>query len=57
MKRVIDMNCENCFCIYQYSGVCRLDRIELDIQGKCTSCIYLDIDEQALEHIKENSRR
>ncbi len=52
----VTMDCENCFCIYQYRGRCRLDSIEMDIQGKCKECVYIDMDEATLDSIKERSR-
>lgn len=44
--------CENKFCIYQKQGICILDSVELDIQGNCTNCIYIDIQENALNKLK-----
>ncbi len=48
------MKCENLFCIYWSKGnICILDEIELDIQGKCNSFTYVDIDESVLLHMRE----
>ena len=48
------MICENLFCIYwSKENRCRLDEIELDIQGSCSSCIYVDIDESTLSDMRE----
>ena len=46
------MNCENLFCIYQKDNQCILDEIDLDITGMCTSCIYINIDNESLEKSK-----
>lgn len=35
------MFCENEFCIYQENRQCILDKISLDIQGRCKECIYI----------------
>ncbi len=43
------MTCGNCFCIYWSDNKCILDDITLDIQGNCTSCIYVSIPEKTLE--------
>ncbi len=43
------MLCENLFCIYYSDGVCRLNEIELDIQGNCKYCIYVKISEKELQ--------
>ena len=50
------MKCENCFCIYEENGFCRLESVELDIQGQCKECIYLSIDENILKKLKEKER-
>lgn len=46
------MQCENEFCIYWAAGQCRLDAVTLDVQGKCTCCIYVDIDEATLQRYR-----
>ena len=43
------MLCENKFCIYYADDECVLDEIELDIQGSCKCCIYVNISEKELE--------
>lgn len=43
------MKCDNFFCIYWADGRCILSEIELDIQGNCSSCIYVKIPEDILE--------
>ena len=50
------MNCENFLCIYQNKGACTLKNIELDIQGQCKECIYINIDEKDLESLKFKTR-
>lgn len=47
------MLCENCFCIYWSESGCILDDIDLDIQGKCNCCIYVDINEDTLKELRE----
>lgn len=47
------MFCENEFCIYQENRQCILDKISLDIQGRCKECIYIDIDEINLQNFKK----
>ena len=46
------MKCENIFCIYNGDYKCAIDDVELDIQGKCTSCEYVDIDDEYLKRKK-----
>ena len=40
--------CENRLCIYWLDGTCTLRRIRLDEQGRCTNCIYVDVEESVL---------
>ncbi len=48
------MRCENIFCIYwSKENICILDETELDINGTCTNCIYVDLDEYMLLHIRQ----
>ena len=47
------LSCENEFCIYQEQGNCILESIQLDIQGNCLDCIYINIDEDTLNNLKE----
>lgn len=49
--------CENEFCIYQKQGNCILESIQLDIQGNCVDCIYVNIEEDALNDLKERLLR
>lgn len=52
------MRCENLFCIYwSKENLCSLDEIELDIQGSCSSCIYIDLDSSTLLQIREQQLR
>ena len=46
------MNCENYLCIYENNGTCVLDEIELDIQGQCKECIYVNLSDNDLKQIK-----
>ena len=46
------MLCENYFCIYQKDRQCVLEKINLDIQGRCKECIYIDFDEFILQELK-----
>lgn len=43
-----EMKCENKFCIYFSDNECILDEAELDIQGSCTKCIYINLSEKEL---------
>ncbi len=49
----ITVNCENCFCVYEENGKCTLDSIEIDINGSCTACVYVDIQEDVLNSLKK----
>ncbi len=40
--------CENQLCIYWTDNSCLLDHIDLDIQGRCETCIYITFDEEML---------
>ena len=51
------MRCENIFCIYWSDDKCVLDKVEMDIQGRCNSCIYVKINENELQVIREEQRR
>ena len=46
------LSCENEFCIYQKQGKCILENIQLDIQGNCTDCTYINIEEDTLNNLK-----
>lgn len=48
--------CENIFCIYQ-NNKCILDDIHLDIQGNCLDCIYINIDCELLDKLKEEAEK
>lgn len=52
-SEVIDLFCENCFCIYWVTGRCSLDEVALDIQGTCRQCIYVDLEEEVLKQYRE----
>lgn len=49
------MKCENVYCIYNSEEICIIadEDLELDIQGKCMSCIYVDIESDELRRLKE----
>mgnify|MGYP003290400733 CR=1 FL=1 len=47
------MNCRNEFCIYQKDDKCILDEINLDIQGSCEECIYVEINNKVLQVAKD----
>lgn len=49
--------CENEFCIYQKQGKCILENIQLDIQGNCVECIYINVGEETLNDLKEKLLR
>lgn len=46
--------CENEFCIYQKQGMCILEKVQLDIQGNCVDCIYINVEKDMLNTLKEN---
>ncbi len=50
---MIQLSCENEFCIYQKQGTCILESVRLDIQGSCVDCIYIDVEEDTLNNLKE----
>ncbi len=47
------LSCQNEFCIYQRHNKCILESVQLDIQGNCADCIYVHIEENALDRLKE----
>lgn len=47
------MRCENVFCVYWTEKGCGLAEIALDIQGRCESCVYVDIEEEVLKNQRE----
>lgn len=47
------LSCENKFCIYQKLGKVILKSVQLDVQGNCLDCIYINIDEDFLNDLKE----
>lgn len=49
------MKCENFLCIYENNGSCYFDEVELDIDGRCTSCIYPNFEEGVLHYFKEKT--
>ena len=53
---VMKMKCENYLCIYEENGICLLSDIELDIQGQCKSCIYVDLTNNELGALKKAER-
>ena len=51
------LSCENEFCIYQKQGNCILESVRLDIQGNCTDCIYINVEADTLNKLKEKLLR
>ena len=49
------ISCENEFCVYQKSGNCILESVQLDIQGNCLDCIYVNIEEDVLCDLKRKT--
>ena len=49
------MKCGNFLCIYEKNGICCFDEVELDIDGRCTSCIYPNFEKEILQHFKEKT--
>ncbi len=49
------MICENIFCIYNKNERCTVEEIALDIQGKCTACEYVDVDDEYLSRKKKEA--
>ena len=49
------MFCENKLCVYWEEDMCILEEVELDFQGKCTQCIYIDIDDEELEKYRKRT--
>lgn len=49
------LSCENKFCIYQKQGNCALESVKLDIQGNCIDCIYINVEENTLNNMKEET--
>ena len=50
---MVQLSCENEFCIYQKQGNCILESVHLDIQGNCMDCIYVNIEDDDLNRLKE----
>lgn len=46
--KVIGMKCENELCVYQDKGYCILEGVAIDSNGRCTECVYPDIDKRLL---------
>ena len=51
------MNCENIFCIYQKDGICKLEKVDIDVAGMCSQCIYVDMDNELLTTKKDDMRK
>ena len=47
------MQCENVYCIYCEKMECKLEEISLDVQGQCTECIYVEIEEELIAERKQ----
>ncbi len=50
------MKCENYLCIYENQGECLLENVALNILGQCKECIYIDIEQERLNRLKEKTR-
>jgi len=50
---VVNVICENRFCLYQENNECQVSHVELDITGLCRTCVYVDIDEKKLSKMKD----
>ena len=48
------LHCENVFCVYWADDTCWFETVNLDIQGRCDSCIYIDIDEPTLKKFRKS---
>ena len=48
-----NLSCHNEFCIYQKQGNCILNSVSLDIQGNCLDCVYVNVEEESLNDLKE----
>lgn len=51
------MQCENIYCIYYEKSGCKLEEVYLDIQGKCTECVYVEIEDELINECKEKQLR
>ena len=51
------MNCDNIYCVYQNKGKCTLECIQIDVSGKCTECVYVDLDDKVLNNAKNKLLR
>ena len=47
------MNCENNFCIYCDSDICKLESISINGWGMCDDCIMVSIEEETLQKHKK----
>ena len=54
---MVQSSCENEFCLYQKQGACVLERVQLDIQGNCADCVYINIEKDTLKSLKEKLLR
>ena len=48
-----ELSCQNEFCVYQKQGHCILNSVSLDIQGNCLDCVYVNVEEESLNDLKE----
>ncbi|MBE6814390.1 MAG: hypothetical protein E7522_02955 [Ruminococcaceae bacterium] len=49
------MRCENKFCIYNFKNACVCGETEIDYNGTCKKCEYININDEELEKIKAES--
>ena len=53
----MQVSCDNEFCIYQAQGGCILEQVQLDIQGNCTNCMYIRVEDETLRELKQKLLR
>lgn len=49
------MECENSLCIYERDRKRILEKISVNMFGICDDCIYLSIDDEVLNSLKEKT--
>ena len=51
------MKCDNIYCVYWKNNQCIYDDTEIDLQGRCILCKYVDVDENTLRELRESQRK
>lgn len=51
------MLCANKFCVFYINCFCSKSQIEIDISGRCKDCLYIDINNNELETIKQRQEK